>query len=296
MTEKNNYPIVLTDNLWVLGNYYMNLYLVKGKKASALIEVGISGVVDTVISQLKSLNISPAYLIATHPHTDHITGLPGLHERFPDALTVAGEGTQEFLAHPKALDAMMYEDRHMTKMFGVKPGRSPITEFTFPANHIVVKDEHEIDLGGIIIRCIKAKGHSPGNIVVHSSDINALFLSDSLGFHFPGRCFLPLFFTGYSDFLANLDYMMSLKPEIIGPGHQGPLTGPDAERAFKQSRQAALDVFARINEQKENNEIADDLFNEYYKDEFRLYSEKNIKNCAGLLVKRCREELAQPDA
>lgn len=295
MIEQNNFPIVLTENLRVLGNYYFNLYLVKGKSASALIEVGVSGVVDTVISQLEHLNVSPTYLIVTHPHSDHITGLAGLQERFPGAGVVAGEGTKKFLDHPKALDSVLYEDQYMTKMlssFGISPGRSPLSELPCLENHTVVKDVHEIDLGGIVLRCIKVKGHSPGGVAVHIPDIRALILSDSLGFHFPGRGFLPLFFTGYSDYLATLDHLMSLRPEILGLAHQGPLIGSDAENAFKISRQATLDILSGIkDDQRESDEIADGIFNEYYKDEFRMYSEKNIRGCAQLLVRRIREVL-----
>ena len=80
--ETDPFPRLLTDGLWVLGNYYFNLYLVKGEQASALIEVGISAVVDDVIRQLEVLQVSPTFLVVTHPHADHITGLPGLREGF----------------------------------------------------------------------------------------------------------------------------------------------------------------------------------------------------------------------
>ncbi len=167
---KHIFPASLSENLWVLGNYYFNLYLVQGNNASALIEVGISAITDTVIEQSESLNVSPAYLVITHPHADHLTGLEGLHKRFPDAKIIAGQGAQEFATHPKALNIMINEDRYMAKMLrvnGIKPGRSPIDKFSFPDNHIAVRDIYEIDLGGILLRCIKIKGHSPGNIIVH---------------------------------------------------------------------------------------------------------------------------------
>ncbi|MDL1969339.1 MAG: MBL fold metallo-hydrolase [Deltaproteobacteria bacterium] len=290
---KHIFPALLSENLWVLGNYYFSLYLVQGNNASALIEVGISAITDTVINQLESLNVSPTYLVVTHPHADHLTGLDGLYKRFPDAMIVAGQGTQDFITHPKALKIMINEDRYMAKMLsalGIKPGRSPIEKFSFPDNHIVVKDNHEIDLGSIILRCVKVKGHSPGNIIVHIPETDALILSDSLGFHYPGRCFLPLFFTGFSEYMASMDYMKSLRPTILGLGHQGPITGANVESAFRNSRQAALNIYSRIiGEQKNSSEIADDLFTEFYKDEFTLYSEENIRNCTQLLVRRSME-------
>lgn len=108
----------------MLGNYFFNLYLVREDQASALIEVGVSGVVDEIIRQLEMLKVHPTFLVVTHPHADHVTGLAGLKEKFPQALVVAGEGAVEFLTHPKAAPAVVREDRHMSEFLaahGIHP-------------------------------------------------------------------------------------------------------------------------------------------------------------------------------
>ena len=288
-------PLALTEDLWVLGNYYFNLYLVRGKNASALIEAGISAIADRVIRQIEALDISPTYLILTHPHADHVTGLGALRERYPDAVVVAGMGAKEFLTHPKALQTMLKEDRFMTDRLysmGTKYGRPPIEKFEFPENHITVKDKHDIDLGGIFLRCIKVGGHSPGNIVIHIPAMGALILSDSLGFHFPGQELLPLFLTDFSDYINTIDYMKSLNPHILGFGHQGPLMGFAVKNAFRLSRQAAFDMLSRVmNEEKKGDDLAEEIFKEYYRDEFTVYSEENIRSVGQLLVRRGRETL-----
>lgn len=257
-------PLALTEDLWVLGNYFFNLYLVRGRNGSALIEAGISAIADRVIGQMEALDISPNYLIITHPHADHVTGLGALRERYPDAVVVAGMGT--------------------------KYGRPPIEKFEFPENHIAVKDEHAIDLGGISLQCIKVGGHSPGNIVIHIPAMGALMISDSLGFHFPGQEFLPLFLTDFSDYINAIDYMASLKPDILGFGHQGPLIGSSAKHAFRESRHATFDMLSRVmDEEKKGDELAEEIFREYYRDEFTVYSEENIRSVGQLLVRRGRE-------
>ena len=223
---KPEFPKLLADNLWLLGNYFFNLYLVRGRKASALIEAGISATVDTVITQLEELQITPDYLVLTHPHSDHFTGLPGLRERFPRAAIITGSGAREFVQHPKAAGMIIAEDRFMSQQLaarGIVPGRPPLQHVEFPLNHAVVEHEMVIDLGDLSLVCLQVKGHSPGNIVVHLPQMQVLILSDSLGFHFPGREFCPLFFTGYADYMETLDRLAVLKPKIIGPAHQGPL-------------------------------------------------------------------------
>ncbi|MBU0465813.1 MAG: MBL fold metallo-hydrolase [Proteobacteria bacterium] len=59
-----------------------------------MFEVGISGIVDTVINHLEHLDIIPDFIIPSHPHSDHITGLPGLARRYPDARVVVASGAK----------------------------------------------------------------------------------------------------------------------------------------------------------------------------------------------------------
>jgi len=288
-------PIELADDIWLLGNYFFNLYLVRGEKAVALIEMGVTAVVDAVIGQLESLGVSPDYLVLTHPHSDHITGLPGLMERYPGARLVAGEGAREFAGHLKALQGMVYEDRFITGRLGqegIQAGRAPLETLPFPEDHLVVANTEDLDLGGVTLHCIPVQGHSPGNISIQVPERKALFVSDSLGFHYPGRGFCPLFFTGFGGFTDTLGKLESLAPDILGPGHQGPITGPEVKKAFREARKEATRVLETVRDSAEEDEtLARAFFEKYYVDEFTLYSEENLLNCCRLLVRRAGEAL-----
>jgi glyoxylase-like metal-dependent hydrolase (beta-lactamase superfamily II) len=292
--ETDSFPKLLTEGLWVLGNYYFNLYLVKGEQASALIEVGVSAVADEVIRQLDELQVSPTFVVVTHPHADHITGLPALREKFPQTLVVAAEGAPEFLAHPKAGKALVPEDRYMTNFLeahGLKPGRPPVDEAPTLENCLIARDMDEMDLGGLTLRFLSVKGHAPGKIAVWIPQIKALVLSDSLGFRFPGRGVMPLFLTGYADYVATLDRLEALQHSIIGVAHQGPVVGrKEVEEAFREARQSAVELRDRIlSYQGDPDNLVHDIFKTYYRDELTLYTEENIVNCARLLVKRAKE-------
>jgi len=287
------FPRMLTDRFFVLGNYYFNLYLVIGQRASALVEVGVSAVVDEVIRQLEELEVRPAYLVVTHPHSDHVTGLAGLREAFPEARIVAGEGAAEFLAHPKAAAALVTEDKHVTEFFaslGLSRGRPPVQEPPSLSDALIVADGDEIDLGGLTLRFLVVRGHAPGKIVVHIPEIGALILSDSLGFRYPGCGVLPLPFTNYDDYMATLDRLQRLDPVILGIAHQGPVMGAEVRQAFEESREAAAALRKRILEDsRQAEQIAKELFDHYYRDELLVYTPENILNCAHLLVRRARE-------
>ncbi len=289
----SSFPRKLADGLWVLGNYYFNLYLVKGEQASALIEVGVSGTVDEVIDQLESLKIQPTFLVVTHPHADHCTGLDGLRERFKQALVIAGEGAPEFLAHPKSAEALVKEDAHMSQTldgFGFKVRRPPVEDPPSLGDCLIARDGDEMDLGGLTLRFVSVKGHSPGNINVHIPEIETLIASDSVGFRFEKRGFYPLFFTGLSDHVETLERLKALKPKILAIAHQGPRVGPQVEKDFEQAINATQEMLQKIRQDPRSpEEIAQDLFKDSYKDEFLLYTRENILGVSRLLVKRASD-------
>jgi glyoxylase-like metal-dependent hydrolase (beta-lactamase superfamily II) len=155
-----------------------------------------------------------------------------------------------------------------------------------------VPDGAELDLGGMKIRFLAVKGHSPGNIVVHIPGINLLLVSDSLGNLYSGNGFFPVFFTGYADYMATIRLLGALDPAILGLAHNGLFTqAPDIQKAFSEALKSAEMARARIlNDNREEETIAQDLFRHYYHDELAIFSPENILGCCGLLVRRVREE------
>ena len=292
---EDTFPIKIDQNVLILGNYFFNLFLVIGNRYSALFEVGVSGIVDTIIRQLEQLDIKPDFIIPSHPHSDHITGLPGLAKRYPNARIVAATGAKEFNEHPKSLPILMKEDKFISKRladFKIKPGRPSLKKIPDLSHAVTVDKKQSFDLGGVTLDLVKADGHSPGNLMGIINSKKILFCSDSLGFHFPGRGYLPLYFTGVKAYISNINFIKEFNPAIICPAHQGHLAGEDAIRGIKESLDITLDIIKKIKQSRLLDErLALNLFEQSYKDEFTLYTEENIRNCTSLLVKRAREAI-----
>ena len=148
-----------------------------------------------------------------------------------------------------------------------------------------------LDLGGgIVLNLIKVAGHSPGNLIGLVKKDRIVFSSDSLGFHYPGRGFCPLFFTGANAYVSTIDLIESFDPQIICPAHQGPLIASNASQGLQDTRNITLSTIQRIKETSlSQRELAQQMFNERYRDEFTLYTRENIFNCMQLLIKRATE-------
>lgn len=291
---QENFPMEITSHVRMLGNYFFNLFLVTGRNKSALFESGVSGGVDHVIAQLNALGISPDYLIPSHPHSDHITGLPGLMEQFPRARVVMAKGARAFIAHPKAGPLLIKEDLFMSKrleQMGIPPGRPPLKTLPEIQEARIVEKETSLDLGGgIFLDLIQVEGHSPGNLIGFVKKDSILFSADSLGFHYPGRGFCPLFFTAANAYVSTIDLIQSFDPQIICPAHQGPLVAAAASQGIAVAREITLSTLRRIKESSlSEKELAQQLFTEHYRDEFTLYTRENILNCMHLLIKRAQD-------
>lgn len=288
------FPFKIHESLWVLGNDYFHLYLIKGKKSSALIETGISATTGTVLEQLSSLSKKPDYLIVSHPHSDHLTGLDYLKNAFPYATVITGNGAESFISHPKAAPSLIAEDSHMLEAMislGLCSKAKAIKAPPSLSGCKVAQDEEELDLGELKIRFLQVKGHSPGNILVHIPALNILLVSDSLGNHYPGRGFFPTFFTGYDDYMITLDRLEKIAPDILGLAHHGLIEDrKEIAKTFSVARGCVHDIRNYVmSDNRADEDIAQDLFHFYYTGELAVYSPRNILNCCRLLVRRVRE-------
>lgn len=287
------FPCRLAPGLFMLGNYFFNLFLIVGQKRAALFEVGVSAVVDTVIRQIRSVDTAPDFILPSHPHSDHMTGLPGLMAAFPDAAALIPEAARDFVEHPKAGPAMVYEDRFLFTSLpghGVTPDRPPLSAPPDLSGTASLDCPASLDLGGLTLELHRADGHAPGNVIAHIPEIRTVLCSDSLGFHFPGRTFFPLFFTGLDGYRRTLDFIRQLHPRLICPGHQLPIRETDIPRAFADIDDSLNTLVRQIDAHTgQDDGLIGDLYGRVYRDEFSLYSPDNIENCIRLLIRRARE-------
>jgi 2-aminobenzoylacetyl-CoA thioesterase len=290
--KSHTFPQSLTKSLWVLGNGPFHVYLACGGRFSALVEAGVPAAAVDAVRQIEQLGVRPDFIVVTHCHGDHVTGLDHFRERFPGIRPLLGDGAAAFLSHPRATASIVAEDRHMAAWMTANGYAAPLPPLgTVPSleDGLICRDGDERALGGMTLRFLAVQGHAPGNLAVFIPEAKALLASDCLGFYYPDGRFFPVYFTGYDDYMDTLDRLESLQPEVLGLGHYGFMRGDEVGAAFALARRSAAGLRERLrNDPRDEDLVVSDMLAEFYVDEMTLFSRENIVNCCGLLLRRSR--------
>jgi glyoxylase-like metal-dependent hydrolase (beta-lactamase superfamily II) len=147
------------------------------------------------VAPLLDKGVDITHVLLTHHHWDHVSELPAVLERFPDA---------QVLAHPLEVEAL--DDRFRSLVTG----------------ELVAGET--IDVAGHEVRTLHTPGHTAGmvSLLVDGTDVftgDTLFKNSVGGVRAPGS-------TSFADIKHSImEVLLALPPETtIRPGHTDPTT------------------------------------------------------------------------
>jgi hydroxyacylglutathione hydrolase len=103
---------------------------------------------EAILEFLQERQLTPAALLNTHGHADHIAGNEALKAAFPQAPIIIGAGDADMLK-----DAMA----NLSAPFGLAIVSPPADQ--------VVKEGDVLELAGFRLEVLEIPGHSPGSVV-----------------------------------------------------------------------------------------------------------------------------------
>ncbi len=200
------------------------VYLVQGEK-KCLIDSGTHKDAPRLVKMLNELGaFPPDIIIATHPHWDHIQGIPWLRQQ------AALQGKQiEVLASPEAIPLMA--DASFNDIFH-SGSHASIQDVT------PVKDGDTIDLGGLTLRIYDIPGHCQGHIAILDEKNRNVFVGDALGDKIGDGLFLPPFMPPTWDpqaFVSSVEKLKQLPYETLCLTHFGCISGSEARTILDES-------------------------------------------------------------
>ena len=194
-------------NRLVLGDFENNCYIARNSNSAAdclIIDTGLD--VQPLFKFLERGKLTPAAVILTHGHIDHIAGVEALRKKFPS-----------ILIYIHKLDAEMLGDTNVNL--------SILTGSPFAAGKAdyLIDEEDTIDKAGIRLRVIHTPGHTPGGICLYSEKDGIIFVGDTLFAGSIGRTDFPN--GDMKKLIEGIKHKLLVLPDdtVVYPGH-GPET------------------------------------------------------------------------
>jgi len=240
----------LGDHLYIIDLKPLGLenfiasYVLKGEKATAIVETGPTCSIPNLLAGLKEIGVRNEdidYVAVSHIHIDHAGGAGTLMRHLPNAkLILHAKGAPHIIKPEKLWEQSKLVLGEVAVVYGeIEP---------VPQNRVITPLEGmTIDLGGsLLLKVLETLGHASHHLGYFESESQGIFQGDAAGIYFPKLdVTIP---TSPAPFhleltLASLEKLMQLQPKRLYYTHYGPVEN-GVERLRKY--EAQLQLWAKI--------------------------------------------------
>ena len=241
---------LIREGLWLLGTEESCVYLLEGRKSSALISAGLSYILPELFRQIASLGISEKkieHLIILHAHFDHVGVVPFFKRKWPHLKIYASSRGWEVLANPKAISVI--NEYTLKVCYRVKGNTEVLSSLDWQWRDDVhgeqLKQNSFIDLGDRQIEIHETPGHSSCSISAYVPELKALFPSDAVAIPYQNEYVIAAG-SSFEAYQQSLDRLAKLDIEMLCADHYGYITGEEATHYIAQSKSAVSQMIDRL--------------------------------------------------
>ncbi|HKZ95256.1 MAG TPA: MBL fold metallo-hydrolase [Candidatus Bathyarchaeia archaeon] len=199
-------------------------YVLKGPKATAIIETGPTCSIPNLLTGLNEIRVKNDdidYIMVSHIHIDHAGGAGTLMRHLPNAkLIVHPRGAPHIINPQKLWEQSQLVLGEVATAYGkIEPA---------PENRVITPSDGTLfDLGGSVqVKVLETLGHASHHLGYYDPDSQGIFQGDAAGIYFPHLdVTIP---TAPAPFqfemtLASLEKLTQLQPKRLYYTHYGPV-------------------------------------------------------------------------
>ncbi|MEI7997437.1 MAG: MBL fold metallo-hydrolase [Methylococcaceae bacterium] len=233
---------IINKNIQICGHPTYPAYLVKGDRASALIEAGLNLIgpsylrgINQILGDCSLLN----YILVTHGHYDHLGAISYLKKMIPEAKLMGHESLAILLQKQKVLDTMNFLSEQTWAYF------EDIKKNLLEKDNILIrpvtwdkglKEGDTIELGNLNCHVYETPGHTKDHLSFFIPEEGILFAGEALGNAIieNENEMKAEFLTSYTDYLQSIEKLMKLSPKvkIIAMSHLYYYTDDDVQKVM----------------------------------------------------------------
>ncbi len=203
-----------------------NTFLVTTTDGNVIVDTSSALPARRHVKILKAETRAPTkYIILTHGHQDHTGGIAQWKE--PGTQIIAQKEHTEFVNYQVRLGGF-FAERNAAQFArprpNVQPWRGNFGGRLEPT--ILFDDNYKFNLGHLTFEVYHTPGETPDHLTVWIPQLKAAFVGDNYYESFPNIYTLRGTKPRWAlDYVASLDKIMSLKPEIVLPSHGRAIVG-----------------------------------------------------------------------
>ena len=181
----------------------VNTYLVVDENTKEGFIVDPGGYNPKLTKKVSDEGIEIKYIVLTHGHADHISGVNEHLDDFPDAKVVVHTNEKPMLEDPRENQSLMFGSAQTVK------------------GDIFVNDGDELEVGNLKLKFIFTPGHTPGGMCIYVESEDVLFSGDTLFRQSIGRTDFPG--GSFRDLADAVHTKLFILPDqtVVLPGHMG---------------------------------------------------------------------------
>lgn len=178
-------------------------------------------------------------LALSHTHFDHCGAAAYLKRKIPSAQIATSPRGADILQRPSAVNLIQQLNAEYEREMADELAGEDVTFSALEAT-FTLSDGDAIQLDGNRV-CIayETPGHTRDSLTYFFPDSGIAFVGDAAGGLDLGFIHSP-YLVSYSDYLASIDKILSLKPRAICIPHNGILVGDDVQRYLAEAKAAAV--------------------------------------------------------
>jgi len=212
-----------------------------------LFDPGVSAFGPRYLRELRCRLTDTGNLILalSHAHFDHCGAAAYLMRKIPSARLAASSTGAEILKRPNAVALIRRLNAEYEETMADEIAGEDVTFTEIDAAYRLFDGDTIALQDGRDCRVYATPGHTRDSLTYYFPDTGIAFIGDAAGGLEHG-CIHSPYLVGYSDYLASIEKIRSLKPRAICIPHNGILAGSEVDRYLREAAAAATAYKDRI--------------------------------------------------